>query len=155
MIAAQWATLSRLLSCIVTEGLVHAIFIPADFDFIVDIDDTSSLPFRSPSFVPQSVGVAVILDYTDAKSSNRLLRDVRSEDILLVVPLVGVPIPTATESRITDSPEELEVFRIGLLDPLDMFPISFSVSPYREESTPVCRFPLARVSRLKEALGCN
>jgi hypothetical protein len=98
---AAFATTARLLSCLVTESLVRAIFIP--------------LPWSD------GVGFGVVLN---APISNIPALDSKcySEgDILAIVPLRHVPL-LRTESS---DPRWKE---IGLLDPLDMFPRVFMTS---------------------------
>jgi hypothetical protein len=98
---AAFATAARLLSCLVTESLVRAVFVP--------------LPWSD------GVGIAVVLN---APISNIPALDFKcySEgDILAIVPLRHVPV-LRNESN---DPRGKE---IGLLDPLDMFPLVFVTS---------------------------
>jgi hypothetical protein len=98
---ASFATTARLLSCLVTESLVRAIFIPLQWS--------------------DGVGIAVVLN---APTSNIPALDCEcySEgDILAIVALRHIPMFRNTSS----DPRGKE---IGLLDPLDMFPLVFVTS---------------------------
>ena len=96
---ASFATGSRLLSCLVTESLLPALYFPLhDFD---------------------ATGFAVVLRKASPNaSSGRSLY--KSTDILAVIPLRGIPI-------FKDDLADHEGKFIGLLDPLDMIPLIFEI----------------------------
>jgi hypothetical protein len=103
---AVFATTTRLLSCLVTESLVRAIFIPLRWS-----DDPDGV----------GVGVGVVLN---ARISSIPVLDCKyySEgDVLAIVALKDVPVFRHGSS----DPRGKE---IGLLDPLDMFPLVFVTS---------------------------
>ena len=98
---ASFATTARLLSCLVTESLVRAIFIPLQWS--------------------DGVGIAVVLN---APISNVPALDCEyySEgDILAIVALSHVPV-------FRNSSSDRRGKEIGLLDPLDIFPLVFMTS---------------------------
>ena len=93
---AAFATTARLLSCLVTESLVPAVFIPLKSSHCVGIavlltPHTSTIPAHKPRYYTQ-------------------------EDVLAIILLRGVPILKSD----SDGPCGK---KIGLLDPLDMFPL--------------------------------
>ena len=93
---ASFATTARLLSCLVTESLVRAIFIPLQWSDVV--------------------GIAVVLN---APVSSKPATDCISYsqgDILAIIVLKHVPILKHDSS----DPRGKEV---GLLEPLDMYPL--------------------------------
>ena len=97
---AVFATSSRLLSCLVTESLVRAFYIP--------VNGT------------EARGACVVLSGRASASSPVLPPAHAASDILAIVPLRGVPI-FKSESGDTFSRE------IGLLDPSDMLPFVLEV----------------------------
>jgi hypothetical protein len=98
---AAFATIARLLSCLVTESLVPAIFIPLKwFD---------------------CVGIGVILKPHTSTVPAQDSRSNSHEDVLSVILLRYVPIFKAD----SNDPRGNE---IGLLDPLDMFPLMLVTS---------------------------
>ena len=90
---ASFATIARLLSCLITESLVCAIFIPLKWS--------------------DCVGIGVVLKPPISGQNSRLRSQ---EDVLSIILLKYVPIFKAGSS----DPRGNE---IGLLDPLDMFPL--------------------------------
>jgi hypothetical protein len=101
---AAFATTARLLSCLVTESLVRAIFIP--------------LPWSDPD----GVGVGVVLNARISSIPALDCKDYSEKDILAVVALKHVPVFRHGSSDPRAGKE------IGLLDPLDMFPLVFVTS---------------------------
>jgi hypothetical protein len=93
---ASFATTARLLSCLVTESLVRAIFVPLQWS--------------------DCVGIGVVL-----KAAIPIHNCKQEDDVLAIVLLRHVPV-LKTDS---DEPRGKE---IGLLDPLDMFPLVLVVS---------------------------
>jgi hypothetical protein len=91
---AAFVTTARLLSCLVTESLVRAIFIP--------------LPWSD------GVGFAVVLNAPISNIPSLDSKYYSEGDILAIVPLRHIPLlrTDLSDSRWT---------QIGLLDPLDMF----------------------------------
>jgi len=98
---AAFATSARLLSCLVTESLVCAVFIPLQ---------------RS-----DCVGIGVVLKPPASTAPVPDSRSYSQEDVLSIVLLRHVPIFKADSS----DPRGKE---IGLLDPLDMFPLLLRTS---------------------------
>ena len=102
---ASFATIARLLSCLVTESLVRAIFIPLQW--------------------PDSVGIGVVLN---APVSNILATDCISylqRDILAIIVFKHVPVFKHDSS----DPRGKEV---GLLDPLDMSPLVLAITTHKD-----------------------
>ena len=97
---AAFATNSRLLSCLVTESLVRAFYIPVNGSKVK--------------------GVCVVLSGQASASSPVSRSAYAASDILAIVPLRHVPI-FKSESG---DPLGRE---IGLLDPFDMLPFVFEV----------------------------
>lgn len=96
---ASFATTARLISCLVTESLVRAIFVPLQWSDCVGI----GVALRAP--------VATISTHNSKQE----------DDVLAIVLLRHVPI-LKIDSK---GPRGKE---IGLLDPLDMFPLVLVVS---------------------------
>ena len=92
---ASFATTARLLSCLVTESLVRAIFVPLQWS--------------------DCVGVGVVLKGPIAT----IPAHNKQEDILAIVLLTHAPV-LKTDFESSGDPRGRE---IGLLDPLDMFPL--------------------------------
>jgi len=105
---ASFATTARLLSCLVTESLVRAIFVPLQWS--------------------DCVGIGVVLKAPIATTPTH---NCKQEDVLAIVLLRHVPV-LKTDS---ESSDELRAGReIGLLDPLDMFPSVLVISGDGESS---------------------
>jgi len=98
---ASFATTARLLSCLVTESLVRAIFIPLQWS--------------------DCVGIGVVLN---APISTIPTHNCKQEDVLAIVLLRHLPVLKA-DSESGDEPRAKE---IGLLDPLDMSPSVLVIS---------------------------
>jgi len=99
---ATFVTSARLLSCLVTESLLRALYIPiCGFE---------------------ANGMCVILNSNISSEELPLTQPYASEDIFAIVPLYGVPVfkHDSTDPRAKE---------IGLLDPLDMMPLVFEVDP--------------------------
>lgn len=99
---ATFAVISRLLSCLVTESLLRAYYIPL-------------------SGLPEATGFAVILSTHLMSEQPIINRSLRAHDIFAIVPLQHPPaFGEATAFRHGRS--------IGLLDPLDMVPVFYELS---------------------------
>jgi hypothetical protein len=96
---ASFATTARLLSCLVTESLVRAIFVPLLWS--------------------DCVGLGVVLKAPVATISTHNCK--QEDDVLAIVLLRHVPVLKTD----CDEPRGKE---IGLLDPLDMFPLVLVIS---------------------------
>jgi hypothetical protein len=95
---ATFATLSRLLSCLVTESLVKALLVPAP-----DHPDVR--------LHPEAKWYAMCLTSSGA-TSNVVGASPDLHDVLAVVPLAHAPVRKPNSS--------MKEWEIGLLDPLDM-----------------------------------
>jgi hypothetical protein len=102
---AAFATSARLLSCLVTESILRALYLPIH------------------GF--EATGVCVILN-SDVSSQPPSLQPYASKDIFAIIPLYHVPVfkHDGTDPRAKE---------IALLDPLDMMPWIFEVDPNRTE----------------------
>ncbi|EKM78593.1 hypothetical protein AGABI1DRAFT_59499 [Agaricus bisporus var. burnettii JB137-S8] len=99
---ASFAVISRLISCLVTESLLRAYYIPL-------------------SGVPDTSGFAVILSTHLVSEKPVLERSLRPHDIFAIVPLLHTPVlKEDTVSR--------HGYPIGLLDPLDMAPVFYELA---------------------------
>ena len=98
---ASFSTTFRLLSCLVTESLVRAIFVPLQWT--------------------DCVGVGVVLN---APKPTIPTHNCKQEDVLAIVLLRHVPVLKID----SESSDELRGKEIGLLDPLDMFPSVLAIS---------------------------
>jgi hypothetical protein len=99
---ASFATTARLLSCLVTESLVRAIFVPLQWS--------------------DCVGIGVVLKTPIATIPTH---NCKQEDVLAIVLLRHVPV-LKVDSESSDEPRAGK--DIGLLDPLDMFPLVLVIS---------------------------
>lgn len=97
---ASFATTARLLSCLVTESLVRAIFVPLQWS--------------------DCVGIGIVLN---APISTIPIHNCK-QDVLAIVLLRHLPV-LKTDSESGDEPRAKE---IGLLDPLDMSPSVLVIS---------------------------
>ena len=109
---ASFATTARLLSCLVTESLVRAIFVPLQWS--------------------DCVGIGVVLKAPVATVPAHNCKQEEEEDVdvdvLAIVLLRHVPVlKTDSESSARDGPCGRGK-EIGLLDPLDMFPLVLVIS---------------------------
>jgi hypothetical protein len=105
---ASFATTARLLSCLVTESLVRAIFLPLQWS--------------------DCVGIGVVLK---APIATIPTHNYKQGDVLAIVLLRHVPV-LKTDSESSDEPRAGK--EIGLLDPLDMFPSVLAISGDGESS---------------------
>lgn len=101
---ATFAVISRLLSCMVTESLLRAYYIP--------------LPGA-----PNVSGFAVILSTHLISEQPIINRSLRPRDVFIIVPLQNPP--AFGEGAISRHGRP-----IGLLDPLDMFPAFYELTEY-------------------------
>lgn len=97
---AQFAVLSRLISCLVTEGLLRSFYIP------IDLDDTS---------VYRASGSLVVLSTGAISEDPKRHRALGHTDVLAIIPLHHPPV-----FRVEASHEHGR--SVGLVDPLDMLP---------------------------------
>jgi hypothetical protein len=97
---AAFATASRLLSCLVTESLTRALYIP-----LVGLE-------------PKAAAVILSAQVSDKPPADTPVYAV--SDILAIVPLKHVPI---FKHNTSDS----RAIEIGLLDPMDMLPVVYVV----------------------------
>lgn len=104
---ASFATTARLLSCLVTESLVRAIFVPLQWS--------------------DCVGIGVVLK---APIATIPAHNCKQEDTLAIVLLTHAPV-LKTDFESSGDPRGRE---IGLLDPLDMFPLVLVISKDGESS---------------------
>lgn len=109
---AQFAVVSRLLSCLVTEGIVLAYYIP-----ISELGKTN--------------GAMVVLSPAIPSHPDRTIRP---DDVLAIVLLRHSPV-------LLDNIPTCYGRRVGLVDPLDMVPGGVYV-PEAAESSSVCQFTL-------------
>jgi hypothetical protein len=93
---AAFGTSARLLSCLVTESLVRAIFVPLQWF--------------------ECVGIGVVLKAPISTDPNHNGKDSLQGNVLAIVLLRHAPVLR------TDS-NDLRGKEIGLLDPLDMLPL--------------------------------
>ena len=98
---AVFATTARLLSCLVTESLVRAIFTPLQWS--------------------DCVGIGIVLKAPVSADPTHNFKYYSQGDVLAIVLLKHVPVFKTDSS----DPRGKE---IGLLDPLDMFPFVLAVS---------------------------
>lgn len=105
---ATFAVISRLLSCLVTESLLRAYYIPL-------------------SGISDVAGFAVILSTHLISEQPIIHRSLRPHDVFAIVPLKHTPVLG-----------EGGAFRhgraIGLLDPLDMVPVFYELSEMSSEA---------------------
>jgi hypothetical protein len=99
---AAFATAARLLSCLVTESLTRAVYIPID---IAGSDVKAA---------------AVILSANVSEKPPKEAAAYAVDDLLALVPLKHIPIFKHDSSDARGK-------EIGLLDPMDMYPIVFVV----------------------------
>ena len=114
---ASFATTARLLSCLVTESLVRAIFVPLQWS--------------------DCVGIGVVLKAPIVATIP--IHNCRQEDVLAIVLLRHVPV-LKTDSESSDEPRAGK--EIGLLDPLDMFPLVLVISGDGESCEDEVRFTI-------------
>lgn len=98
---AAFATSARLLSCLVTESLARAVFIPLRWS--------------------DCVGIGVVLKPAASTAPVQDSRSYSRENVLSIVLLRHVPIFKADSG-------DAHGKEIGLLDPLDMFPLLLRTS---------------------------
>ena len=110
---AAFAVTSRLLSCIITESLLTALFFPVDSS--------------------KAVGTCVVLSKRASATTVPLDTPFHCADIFAIVPLRTVPMFRASGSHHFGQ-------EIGLVDPLDMLPSVYEVleDPNISTSLKVC-----------------
>ena len=99
---AEFAVTSRLLSCLVTETLLRALYFP--------LSDVSA------------TGFALILLGPSATPAFRAA-DIQITDVFALIPLQGVPMLNCEE-------DGTAIKEITLLDPLDLVPLPLVISKY-------------------------
>ena len=108
---AEFAVTSRLLSCLVTESRLRALYFP--------LSDTSS------------TGFALILLQGPSATSAFRAPDIQITEVFALIPLHGAPI--LSEEDGTTNKE------ITLLDPLDLVPLPLVISKYDQlQSHEIC-----------------
>lgn len=106
---AAFAVSSRLLSCLVTESLLKAIFVPSNSNTTTEI-----------------CGTCVILSRKASKSDVPVGRPYHPSDIFLLVSLHSPPV-------VKPSVGPTKASEVGLVDPSDMLPWIYEI---REEPNP-------------------
>jgi len=109
---ATFAVISRLLSCMVTESLLRAYYIP-----LSGISDVS--------------GFAVILSTHLISEQPIINRSLRPRDVFIIVPLRNPP-------AFGEGALSRHGHYIGLLDPLDMFPAFYELTENSPSTKHVC-----------------
>ncbi|KXN81324.1 hypothetical protein AN958_05179 [Leucoagaricus sp. SymC.cos] len=99
---ATFAVISRLISCMVTESLLRAYYIPL-------------------LGVPDASGFAVILSTHLLSEQPIINRSLRPHDIFAIIPLQHLP-------PLSEAPASRHGQPIGLLDPLDMTPAFYELT---------------------------
>ena len=99
---AEYAVTSRLLSCLVSEDRLRALYFP-----LADVSAT---------------GFALILVHDPlAEASNFRVSDIQLADVFALIPLQGIPTLNYEENGTT-------IKEITLLDPLDLVPLPLVIS---------------------------
>lgn len=109
---ASFAVISRLVSCLVTESLLRAYYIPL-------------------SGIPEASGFAVILSTHLISEQPIINRSLRPHDIFVIVPLRNPP-------AFGETPPSRHGYPIGLLDPLDMIPLFYELTDTSSGTNYVC-----------------
>ena len=110
---ASFAVMSRLISCLVTEQILRAFYVP----------------FRDPSF--RSIGLLVVLSTHTISENVDVFRPFHPSDIFAVVPLRSHPVLKDEQSRKHGR-------LVGLVDPLDMLSPVFEFCEKNEADELVC-----------------
>ena len=97
---AQFAVISRLISCLVTERILRAFYIS----------------FQQP--IHDAVGLLVVLSTRTIAEDANSYRPFRSEDIFVMIPLHHPPVFRDLQTRKHGQ-------LVGLVDPLDMIPRAY------------------------------
>ena len=100
---AEYAVASRLLSCLVTESRLRALYFP--------LSDVSA------------AGFALILLHGPSATSAFRATDIQMTDVFALIPLQGVPILNCEE-------DGAAINEISFLDPLDLVPLPLVISKY-------------------------
>ena len=103
---AEYAVASRLLSSLVTESLLRALYFP--------LSDASAAGFA-----------LILLHGPSAEASNVRASDIQLTDVFALVPLQGIPILNHDE-------DEATIREITLLDPLDFLTLPLVISNHDE-----------------------
>ena len=121
---ASFSVSSRLVSCLVTESLLRAYYLPVD----------ATKPKS------QTTGAMVVLSASVFADQPVITRTLRAEDVFAIVPLRRVPIlKTGTVHR--------HGHPIGLVDPLDMLPNIYELEIATENTSLVGIGPLDAFNR--------
>ncbi|KAF8972125.1 IucC family-domain-containing protein [Flammula alnicola] len=108
---AKFAVISRLISCLVTEQILRAVYIP----------------FERP--IHDAAGITVVLSIHTISESVNFCRPFNSDDIFIIIPLHHPPVFKDHEIR-----EHGQL--VGLLDPLDMLPYAYEFRQGAEVDEP-------------------
>ena len=109
---AEYAVTSRLLSCLVTESRLRALYFP-----LSDVNAT---------------GFALILLHGPSATSAIRVADIQITDVFALIPLQGAPILNLEEDGTT-------IKEITLLDPLDLVPLPLVISKHdQSKSYEIC-----------------
>ena len=101
---AEFAVISRVISCLVTESLLRALYFP--------LSDASATGFA-----------LILLHCPSAEASDLQASDIQLADVFALIPLQGIPILNYEENGMT-------IREISLLDPLDLVPLPLVISNY-------------------------
>ena len=115
---AEFAVTSRLLSCLVTESLLRALYFPLG----------SGANARGFALI--------LLDDPSVPSASRTTDISQITDFFALIPLQGTPILASCE-------DESTIREITLLDPLDMVPLPLVVAKYDPLHSPEIDNPSA------------
>jgi hypothetical protein len=125
---ASFAVLSRLISCLVTEQILRAFYVP----------------FCEP--VRDATGLMVVLSIHTISENVNVYRPFRSEDIFVMIPLRHSPILKDHQTRKHGQ-------LVGLVDPLDMLPIVYEFEDGKKEDYDVRSRQLLKTENLTCILG--
>jgi hypothetical protein len=124
---AAFAVSSRLLSCLVTESLLRAFY----------------LPVHKSS---RTCGIVVVLSTNVLAEHPNMTRALRANDIFAIIPLRNPPV-LKHEAQKHGTP-------VGLLDPLDMLPEVYDLINDKSDNSEHVRYlGLIRPSILSRLLG--
>ncbi|KAL0573574.1 hypothetical protein V5O48_008388 [Marasmius crinis-equi] len=98
---ASFSVSSRLISCLVTESLLRAYYLPLPPDACEDS--------------PNVAGVMVVLSTSLISEQPVIVRALKADDVFAIVPLHSIPV-------LKTGPSHRHGHPIGLVDPLDMLP---------------------------------
>lgn len=105
---AAFAVTSRLLSCLITESLLKALFVPVDNE--------------------KTVGACIVLSKQATAAGLPIRKPYRPADVFVIIPLRTRPILKPSRNH-CDGKE------IGLVDPLDMLPWIYEIQNVPDPSS--------------------